>query len=55
MAVAQERGLGRLFTDASFPARRFFARRGWSVRRAQKVARRGAVLINFRMERRLDS
>ena len=52
LTAAKERGLGSLFTDASFPARRFFQAQGWSVRRARKTTRRGAVLINFRMERR---
>lgn len=53
LTAAKEHGLESLFTDASFPARRFFRARGWSVRRVRKITRRGAVLINFRMERRL--
>lgn len=44
-------GLARLTTDASFPARRFFLKRGWTTIAEQRVERYGVFLTNFRMEK----
>jgi putative acetyltransferase len=51
--VARERGLGRIFTEASITARPFFERQGFRVVGEQVVARRGARLTNFAMEKSL--
>ena len=50
---AEARGLVRLFTEASITAKPFFERRRFRVIGAQTPIRRGQVLVNFRMERRL--
>jgi len=47
---AKKRNIERLFTDASFPAKPFFERRGFSVIRQNTVQRNGVSLINFSME-----
>jgi putative acetyltransferase len=51
--VARERGLGRISTEASITARPFFERQGFRVVGEQVVARRGARLTNFAMEKSL--
>lgn len=43
----------RVVTHASLTARPFFERRGYRVIRAQQVLRRGVLLTNFVMEKRL--
>ena len=56
-AVEQEalaRGCGRIFTEASITARPFFERQGFRVVGEQTVARRGARLTNFAMEKSLQ-
>jgi GNAT superfamily N-acetyltransferase len=50
---ALKAGLDRIFTDASITAMLFFEHRGFSVLGKQAVIRRGIVLANFRMEKRL--
>ncbi|NNU78947.1 GNAT family N-acetyltransferase [Halovulum dunhuangense] len=52
--AALKAGHARLTTDASHPARRFFARRGWRVLRRQAPVRNGVALTNFAMEKRLS-
>ena len=51
--VARKRRLGRIFTEASIIARPFFERQGFRVVGEQAVARRGARLTNFAMEKSL--
>lgn len=46
---AQQAGLQRLTTDASYFARSFFAKRGWRQEAEQRVERNGETLTNFRM------
>jgi putative acetyltransferase len=52
-AVAAERGLGRLYVEASEPARRFFVRRGFVVTARRDFAVRGVAIHNFAMEKLL--
>jgi putative acetyltransferase len=51
--VARKRRLCRIFTEASITARPFFERQGFRVVGEQAVARRGARLTNFAMEKSL--
>jgi GNAT superfamily N-acetyltransferase len=51
--IAWERGLGRIFTEASITARPFFERQGFRVVGEQAIALRGARLTNFAMEKSL--
>lgn len=51
--LARERGLKRIFTEASITARPFFERQGFRVVREQTVAARGVEMTNFAMEKRL--
>lgn len=48
-------GIRRLDTDASYLARRFFERQGWSVLRQQSVSMGEVSLTNFAMEKHLNS
>lgn len=50
-AVAAERELERLWTEASLSAEGFFLRRGFAVLRRQEVEKRGQVLRNAVMEK----
>ncbi len=50
---ARDRGLSRIFTEASITARPFFERQGLRVVREQTVSRRGVSLTNFIMEKNL--
>jgi putative acetyltransferase len=50
-AEAQQRGLTRLFTEASITARPFFERRGFVTLEKQAVVRQNVTLHNFRMEK----
>jgi putative acetyltransferase len=50
---ARAAGLDRLTTDASLTGRPFFARRGFAVVTEQQVPKRGEILTNFRMVKRL--
>jgi len=52
---ARKAGLARLTTDASRVARRFFLRRGFTLRAAQTVVRRGVPIENFRMAKTLTA
>ena len=51
--IVRERGLGRIFTEASITARPFFERQGFRVVGEQAVALRDARLTNFAMEKSL--
>lgn len=51
---ARARGLTRLSTHASHPARRFFARNGWQVDHPETVDRNGEQLERFAMSLTLD-
>jgi len=52
-AVARERGIVRLYTEASEPARRFFERRGFALLHRRDFALSGVPLHNYAMEKRL--
>ncbi len=54
-AEALRRGMGRLDTEASYLAKRFFKRQGWSVVRQQSVVMGDVSLTNFVMEKHLNS
>ena len=53
-AEARARGIGRLYVEASEPARRFFLKQGFVLvaRRDFEIA--GVAIHNFAMEKRLD-
>lgn len=51
--AARERGIEHLFTEASEPARRFFAKQGFDVIERRDFAINGVPIHNFRMEKRL--
>jgi putative acetyltransferase len=53
--AARERGLGRLFTEASELARRFFERKGFIVLERQDKILRGVPIHNYRMAKALGS
>lgn len=52
---AKERGLERLFVEASIVAKPFFERRGFVVLRRNNVYRNGEILVNYSMEKSLQS
>lgn len=52
-AEARETGVQRLYSEASYPARRFFERQGWSVVKEQTATRRDVSMTNFLMEKYL--
>ena len=52
---ARARGQERLTTEASLLAEPFFSRLGWQVVKRQRVERRGVLLKNCVMEKRLSS
>ena len=52
--AARNRGIHRLFTEASITARRFFERQGFSVVTHNRVERRGVTMTNFSMEKILS-
>jgi len=53
LQAALEKGVTRVFTEASITARPFFERRGFAVIAEQTVPSRGEVFTNYRMEKRL--
>jgi putative acetyltransferase len=55
IADAQETGIATLTTEASITAKPFFESFGFKVQQQQTVQCRGAWLINYRMQRDLDS
>jgi putative acetyltransferase len=52
-AAARARGIARLYTEASEPARRFFARHGFALVARSDFELGGVPIHNFRMEKRL--
>lgn len=52
-AAARARGIARLYTEASEPARRFFLKRGFAVVERNDFEIAGVAIHNFRMEKRL--
>ncbi|AZZ98428.1 GNAT family N-acetyltransferase [Pseudoalteromonas sp. R3] len=52
-AQAKEQGLPRLYVEASKPARRFFAARGFAMVKRNEIVRHGVTLINYTMEKSL--
>jgi putative acetyltransferase len=53
-AAARERGITRLFTEASELARRLFERKGFVVLERQDLVIRGVPIHNYRMAKTLD-
>lgn len=53
-AAARERGIARLYTEASEPARRFFERRGFTLLHRRDFEIGGVPIHNYAMEKRLD-
>ena len=51
--AARARGAGRLFTEASELARRFFERKGFAVLERQDMILRGVPIHNYRMAKTL--
>jgi putative acetyltransferase len=53
-AAARARGIGRLFAEASEPARRFLLKRGFRAIGRNRFALEGVAIENVRMEKRLE-
>jgi putative acetyltransferase len=53
-AAAREQGITSLFTEASEPARRLFARKGFTIVQRQDLVIRGVPIHNYRMAKVLD-
>lgn len=51
---ARQKGAKWIQVEASITAKPFFTQRGYRLIARQEVQRRGVVLINYRMEKRLD-
>jgi putative acetyltransferase len=54
-AAARDRGIARLYVEASEPARRFFLRKGFIVLERREFAVGGVAIHNFAMEKLLDA
>jgi putative acetyltransferase len=54
LAEAQALGISRLHSQVSDAAKSFFEGHGWIVVETQTIERRGVVLTNQRMERRIS-
>ena len=54
-AAARDRGIGRLYVEASEPARRFFLRKSFVVLQRRDFILDGVAIHNFAMEKRLDA
>ena len=52
-AAARERGIARLYTEASEPARRFFERRGFTLLHRRDFELAGVPIHNYAMAKRL--
>jgi putative acetyltransferase len=52
--AAGDRGIGRLYVEASEPARRFFLRKGFIVIQRREFTLGGVAIHNFAMEKRLE-
>ena len=55
IAIAGERRLGHLYTEASKAARDFFRKHGFSITAENEVHRAGLGLTNYAMQRKLVS
>jgi putative acetyltransferase len=55
IAIADERRLGHLYTEASKAARDFFSKHGFSITAENEVHRAGQGLTNYAMQRKLVS
>jgi putative acetyltransferase len=53
-AAARGRGIGRLYTEASEPARRFILKQGFAVVARNDFELGGVAIHNWRMEKRLE-
>ena len=53
--AATNAGITKLFTEASEPARSFFAKQGFEVIERRDFEINGVPIHNYRMEKRLDS
>lgn len=54
-AAARDRGIGRLFVEASEPARRFFLRKSFILLQRREFTLGGVAIHNFAMEKMLDA
>jgi putative acetyltransferase len=54
-AAARTQGIGRLYVEASEPARRMFERKGFTVLARQDLIRHGVAIHNYQMEKRLQA
>jgi putative acetyltransferase len=54
-AEARHLGIGRLYVEASEPARRFFLRKGFVLLHRRDFTLRGVAIHNFAMEKRLEA
>jgi putative acetyltransferase len=54
-AAARDRGIVRLYVEASEPARRFFLRKSFVVLRRRDFTLGDVAIHNFAMEKRLDA
>ena len=54
-AAAGERGMGRLYVEASEPARRFFLKKGFVVRQRRDFDLGNVSIHNFEMEKQLTA
>jgi putative acetyltransferase len=52
-AAARQRGIGRLFVEASEPARRLFERKGFTILTRQNLIRHGVAMHNYAMQKEL--
>lgn len=52
---ARDKGMERLYLEASYVARPFFERRGFSVIGKNEIQRNGVVLVNYSMEKQLNT
>ncbi|WP_294124084.1 GNAT family N-acetyltransferase [Sphingomonas sp.] len=52
--VARKHGISMLFTEASEPAKRFFAKQGFEVIERRDFEVNGVPIHNYRMEKRLS-
>lgn len=53
LSEAKNRCLNRLYVEASFIAKPFFEKRGFSIIKKNEIQRNGVVLVNFSMEKQL--
>lgn len=54
-AAARDLGIGRLYVEASEPARRFFLRKSFFLLHRRQLTLHGVAIHNFAMEKRLEA